>query len=306
MIEPKREQLKLPYSITAAFCLSLILLGAAMRFSEIPAGYELPPLPLVRGSLLVPELSSSAPTHNFESALRVPILMYHRVGNLPSNPNPLDRDLTVSREDFDSQVAYFKSQGYQSVTLAEALRRMDNPGTAGFPGKPIVFSFDDGWRDAFENAVPVLRKYGFIGSFAVAGNLAGRPGYATWDEILKAQAEGMEIVSHSENHLDLTNKIYSLEDLARETAGAKKELENKLGREVSVFVYPYGRYDERAIALLKQAGFRMGLTTRYGQEFSKSTVYSAPRVRVHGVNGLEKLKKVFGTADRSDPSRINL
>ena len=250
---------------------------------------------LILAPLATPVLAAEA----MQSRVHVPILMYHHVGPV------LDQkmaDLYVSTSDFETQVLYFKNLGYQAVTLKQVYDELN--GKSQLPKKPIVFTFDDGYKDVFTNAIPILEKYKFVGSFAIATELLGRPSYAVWGDILSAQRSGMEIVSHTENHLDLTYHLYSDADLHREIFGSKKILEEKLGTRVEFFVYPYGKYNARVIGLLKEAGYKMALTTEYGQEVQSSSLFATPRVRVHGQDGLEKLKKVF-EAKRTVSVRTN-
>jgi peptidoglycan/xylan/chitin deacetylase (PgdA/CDA1 family) len=292
MFDRLREQLKLPKYLLAAFCLSVLLLGGAVFYAKRPSSFVLSSSPVhrsaVAGTSIVPTTSS---LHPLPGSLHVPILMYHHVGLVAEKADALDRDLTVSPSDFQAQVDYFKAKGYEAVTLGQVLGAAE--GTKTLPKRPIVFTFDDGWKDVFDNAVPILKKEGWVGSFAVATSLLGRPGYAEWSDVLAARNQGMEIISHSENHLDLTDHVYSQDDLNRETKTAKQLLEEKLGQPVSVYVYPYGKYNGSTIKLVMDAGFKMALTTKYGQYVQKENLFEIPRVRVHGQDGLEKLKKIF-------------
>src|SRR5579885_2020127 len=104
-------------------------------------------------------------------SLTVPVLMYHHVGPLIEH-DPTAVDLTVSPEDFTAQVEYFKNLGYHSVTVQQVYDALQYG--ASLPSKPIVFTFDDGYKDVFEYAIPVLQDHGYVGSFAIATQLLGR------------------------------------------------------------------------------------------------------------------------------------
>lgn len=220
--------------------------------------------------------------------LYVPILMYHHVGD---SFDQVAADLTVSPQDFEAQVKYFKESGYNSVTLKEAYNAFENK--AALPSKPIVFTFDDGYEDAFVNAVPILKKYGYVGSFAIATELLGRPSYGVWNDVFFAKNQGMEIISHSENHLDLSKPIYSNDDLYREIYLSKQILEEKLGTQIDFFVYPYGRLNNTVEQMVRDAGYKMALTTEHGTNIRENYLFEGQRVRVHGQDGLLKLKKIF-------------
>ena len=248
--------------------------------------------------------SALAAANPLGRTLHVQILMYHHVGNLPGNADALARDLTVSPTDFEAQVEYFKNLGYETVTIQQAYAALEYG--SGLPAKPIIFSFDDGYQDVFINAVPILKAHGYVGSFAIATELLGRPTYAVWNDILQADQQGMEIVSHSENHLDLTNPIYSPEDLQREIAGSNQVLEQKLGHDVDFFVYPYGKHNPAVENLVGQAGYKVALTTDFGENIKADTLLVTPRVRVHGgAEGLDKLKKIFSPRLHSGSGQPN-
>lgn len=221
----------------------------------------------------------------------LPVLMYHHVGETKNLTNALDIDLTVTPSDFEQQIEYFEKQGFVSISVTKAAELLESG--KGIEEKYVIFTFDDGYSDVFINAVPILIKYGFIGSFAIATDLLGRPGYANWDQVKAASEVGMEIISHSRNHLDLTSTKYSEQDLQREIFQSKEILEEKLGVSIEAFVFPYGRYNDRVVELTRQAGYKIAFTTNFGDKINTSTALTSPRIRVHGQNGLEKLKKIM-------------
>ncbi|HTL39693.1 MAG TPA: polysaccharide deacetylase family protein [Methylomirabilota bacterium] len=233
------------------------------------------------------------------NSLNIPILMYHHVGPL-LNTDAVTTDLTVSASDFEAQVKYFKDKGYHTVSLAQVYNHLINQ--VPLPSKPLVFTFDDGYKDVFDNAIPILEKYNYSGTFAIATDLLGRPTYAVWDDVLNAQHLGMEIVSHTENHLDLTNSVYSEDDLTREIFGSKQKLEQHLQKPVEFFVYPYGKLNDKVVQMVKAAGYKMAFTTAFGLQVNEQTLLTTPRLRVHGQNGLEKIKKVLEPARSTNVS----
>lgn len=254
------------------------------------------------------------PTINLSSALaaaripgkslHIPVLMYHHVGPLPDRPDKLSLDLTVSPDEFRAQVEYFKNSGYETVTVEQAYRALEFGDK--LPAKPIIFTFDDGYKDVFTYAVPILKDNGYVGTFAIATELLGRPTYAVWSDVLAAQKNGMEIVSHTENHLDLTDPIYSAEDLNREISGSKEVLEKKLGQPVEFFVYPYGKHNAKVEELIAQAGYKAAFTTEFGEYMSQDSLLRTPRVRVHGgAEGLDKLKRIFSPGWHSGSARLS-
>lgn len=222
-------------------------------------------------------------------ALAVPILMYHHVGSLPPDADALRRDLTVSAQDFESEVAWLSQRGYSSVSLAEVYQKTQ--GTGSLPVQPVVFTFDDGYADVFQVAVPILLKYHMRGSFAVVPGFLGQPDYATWDMVEEAHKAGMEIVSHTENHFDGSSAKFGAKYIQENLEQSLRELETHLGSIPRILVYPYGHYTPEYIKVAQQVGFVMALTTHYGRHVDIHNLMLTPRVRVHGMETMEKFEE---------------
>ncbi|NLG52053.1 MAG: polysaccharide deacetylase family protein [Chloroflexi bacterium] len=226
-------------------------------------------------------------------SLRVPILMYHYISAPPSRANAVRRDLSVSPEQFEAHLRYLQQEGYSTITLRDlslALQR-------GYPlpEKPIVLTFDDGYRDAYENAFPLLRRYGFVGTFFVITGFVdeGRPEYLTWDQIVEMDAAGMDMEAHGHTHTDLHNR--SQDYLIWQILGAKEALEQRLSREVHFFCYPSGRYDVQVIEVLQALHFWGAVTTAAGVDHQSDQMFELRRVRVHGHYGADHLASVLNS-----------
>lgn len=227
--------------------------------------------------------------------IKIPILMYHHVGTVPTNANSTRTDMTVSPEDFESHVKWLSESGFTSISLADIY--LYSIGEKTLPKKPVVFTFDDGYEDVFTNAIPILKKYNFIGSFAIItqwpGQTMGDNIYATWDQIASAKNEGMEIVSHSQNHFDGTNAKFNPEYIYQNLSNSILDIQNHLGFTTQVLIYPYGHYTNTYIKEAKKAGFLIALTVHEGNFVNLSNLMEIPRVRVHGKQNLEKLKEII-------------
>jgi peptidoglycan/xylan/chitin deacetylase (PgdA/CDA1 family) len=221
----------------------------------------------------------------------VPVLMYHHVGHLPENPDAIRKDLTVSPEDFEKQMQYLHTAGYNSISLEQLQQSFE--GKITLPSKPIAISFDDGYSDVFEYAVPILLEHDLMGSFAIITQDVGVGEYASWQEISEAHKQGMEIISHSRNHIDFTNPKYTETQKLDELKGARDDLKEKLGINTTVFIYPYGHVDSTAERLAREAGYNLALTTKFGLAASAYNHLQEPRVRVHGVESLETFARLI-------------
>jgi peptidoglycan/xylan/chitin deacetylase (PgdA/CDA1 family) len=233
--------------------------------------------------------------------VNIPILMYHHVGPLPDQADAVRKDMTVSTDNFELQVAWLKSQGYESITLNDLLQY--SKGKFILPQKPVILTFDDGYSDVFDNAVPTLKKWGFVGSFAIItqfpGITQGTNQYATWQQIAQANKDGMEIVSHTQDHFDALNSHYDPGFISRNLGDSRKDLQNNAGIDTKILIYPFGHYNTQYIKLAREAGFEMGLTTKFGQKLDMQNLMELPRVRVHGNEDLETFKKVILAGEKA-------
>ena len=223
-------------------------------------------------------------------SLKLPILMYHHIGYPPPDGGKIRDDLTVSPENFKTQVSWLKEHGYQSVKFSDLYNY--SLGTAKLPAKPVILSFDDGYQDVFDNAVPVLREEGFSGSFAIITQYpsthSGTNFYADWNTIKAAADQGMEIVSHTQDHFDGKNPKYTETFILTNLKGSREDIRSHLGYNTDTLIYPYGRYTPKYIELAQQAGFKLGVTVHWGETVDLDNLMEIPRVRVHNTTSLEQ------------------
>lgn len=205
----------------------------------------------------------------------VPILEYHVLGEAPSDaPYP---ELYVKRPDFRHQLEWLDSHGYQAVTLDQVEEAWYEGGT--LPPKPVVISFDDGYRPQFTFALPQLRKHGWAGVL----NLKAE-GSDLYESNVKAMiAAGWELASHTINHSDLTT--VDAATLEEELAGSKKLLEDEFHVEVKNFCYPAGRFDSTVIAAVEEAGY-VAATTEIPGYAERDKPYELARFEILGSTGV--------------------
>jgi peptidoglycan/xylan/chitin deacetylase (PgdA/CDA1 family) len=242
-----------------------------------------------REPLIIPEASIKA-----GKTVTLPILMYHHVGEYPQDANSIRKDLSVPTSNFESETAWLAAKGYNSITLEQLY--LFSQGKFTLPKKPIIFTFDDGYKDDFDNAVPILKKYNFVGSFAVItqwpGQTQGTNIYASWDDIQKAKSEDMEIVCHTQNHFDGTNPKFDSSYIFQNLSGCKKDL-NDHGISTDILIYPYGHYSLDYINQAKKVGFVMGVTVHHGDVINLDNLMQVPRIRVHGAETLGKFENAI-------------
>jgi peptidoglycan/xylan/chitin deacetylase (PgdA/CDA1 family) len=201
----------------------------------------------------------------------VPILEYHVLGR-PQTEVPYP-DLYVPRASFRKQMDWLDRQGYEAVTLEAVEEAWYHGGT--LPPKPVVISFDDGYRPQYTFALPTLREHGWPGLL----NLKAE-GSDLYESNVKAMlAAGWELAAHTINHSDLTT--LEGEALEEEVAGSREILRREYGVPVKNFCYPAGRFDEATIAAVEAAGY-VGATTEIPGLATKDHPYELARIEVLG------------------------
>ena len=214
------------------------------------------------------------PGGQYSKYKKVPVLMYHYIREMPGDDDQLGQVLSVTPANFENQLKYLQSNGYESITINQ-LKNGD------VPAKPVVITFDDGYKDAYANAFPILEKYNMKGVFYVVAGWTNREIYLNWDEIIEMDRAGMEIGSHTMTHRDVTSLIQSPNELKRQIEGSKDLLESKLGHSINDFCYPYGTVSNDAITAVYKAGYRTATTTMMGSVKKGDYWMYLPRLRVH-------------------------
>ena len=221
----------------------------------------------------------------------ITILMYHQIDTSPRRGAPL-RGLTVPPARFARQMSLLRLMGYRGVSMNEL-----EPYLHGrVKGKVVGITFDDGYRNNLEYALPVLKHHGFTATcYAVSDPHQRRN---AWDESLGVAQKplftnadmrtwveaGMDLGCHTRHHVDLTT--VSDEQARDEIDGARKELEDISGAAVRHFCYPYGHYLERHRSMVQNAGFVTATTTQRGRVHAGDDPFELRRVLIAHSNNL--------------------
>ncbi len=219
--------------------------------------------------------TAAPPSENYTGTV-IPILMYHEV---TSGPN----SLYVPVEKFREQMQFLAKSGYHTVTMAQAREMLREK---KIPAKTIVLTFDDGYTSVYTNAWPILQEYGFTGTVYVCTSFFGRSNYLTIDQTKQLAAAGIEIGSHTCNHISLKEASYDQQ--VKEIVVSKQVLEENLGQPCLSFCYPTGTYSDITPGIIKDAGYTSAVTVAYGHASPANTAFLTPRVRVPGWITLDK------------------
>ena len=233
-----------------------------------------------RGAVGAPRGTGASP-----GTARAPILMYHVINPPPAGaPYP---GLYVDPEEFAEQMRALARAGYHAVTLDQLWANWHD-GTSLPAGKPIVLSFDNGYQSQYTEALPVLRRLGWVGVENV--QLTGLPpsqGGLSQAQIRGLVVAGWELDTQGFSHADLTTLDASA--LRYQVAVARSAVQRRYGVPVNWFCYPSGQYDATVVAAVQAAGYRGSTTVVPGWAGRGSDPDRLPRLRVLGGTGGQAL-----------------
>ena len=219
------------------------------------------------------EAATAVGAANGANDTRLRVLMYHKVNDGPLAP------LTVPVSLFDEQMEQLRELGYTVVDLDAVLDHYT--GGAPLPERPVLITFDDGYRDNLDNAAPVLASHGYpsvifvpIGYLDDAQPLPHEERFARsgkqnrtvdWGALAELEAAGVRVESHGISHRSLTE--LQLDEAAREIVLSKLRLEERLGRPVRAFAYVKGseaHFRPVHLGLVGQVGYDLAFTSVSG------------------------------------------
>lgn len=237
---------------------------------------------------------SPSPTNKEKIATyQVPILMYHYIRDFNDPEDKIGTNLSVSPINFEKQLKWLKDNGYQSINPSD-LEKL-NEGSFNFAQdknpKYMIFTFDDGYRDAYTDAFPILKKFDFMGTFYIISDYVDRQNenYLTWTMIQEMSTSGMNIGSHTLTHPDLTK--CTTDRVNRELIDSEKIIKEKIEKTITDFCYPSGKYNEEIISQIENAGYKTATTVKNGIADQNSSLFELPRIRVQNETNLSNALK---------------
>jgi peptidoglycan/xylan/chitin deacetylase (PgdA/CDA1 family) len=246
---------------------------------------------VAQAAVSTPELEAAPAWDGTFRRIRVPILMYHYVSDLPPDADEYRRELTLSPALFHDHVEYLFYQGYNPISLYQLDHALANG--APLPPKPVALTFDDGYSDHYSTVFPALQNYNFTGTFFIITGKADAndPAHLNWEQIGEMAAAGMNMESHTKNHLDLRGQDYNT--LVYEMLGSMESLHFYTGRWPHIFCFPAGFYDDAALTLLETLPVWRAVTTENGVLHTSDNRLLMPRVRVSSGTGTTTLARLL-------------
>ena len=225
----------------------------------------------------------------------IPILAYHSIDDSGS-------PLSISPALFRRQMAYLKRKGYSTISLDTLgdLLRSRKP----LPPRAVVLTFDDGFKNNHDIALPVLKQHGFTAIlFLTTGYVARSMTWkktpdipdlpmASWAEIQAMADSGIDIQAHSVTHPNLCQ--LPLAQAQEEIQVSKETIAARLGKEVTYFAYPYGEWNDQIKAMVKQLGFKGAVSYAFGLTKVGDDGYALKRINVNGISRVgERTQMLF-------------
>lgn len=204
----------------------------------------------------------------------VPIIMYHSV-----NPGiSVENKLTVSPSTFYRQMHFLKKGRYRVINLenlAELIRQKKK-----IPAKTVVITFDDGYKDNYAYAFPILKEFQLPANLFLIVQEIGRFDRLSWQEVKEMQQSGSFTIGSHAIGPDPLTKISLEEELKRQIFDSKKILEEKLGTGVNIFSYPEGMFNAKIRRLVIAAGYKAAVATNPGKNYPDNDLFALKRIRI--------------------------
>lgn len=214
----------------------------------------------------------------FGPCTRVSVLMYHHVQNETVAKTKGQTNLTVDTEVFRKQMQYLRDKNYNVIGISD-LKNFFDSGTV-LPQRSVLITLDDGYKDNYENAYPILKEFGYRATIFIPTGLLNNPDYLSWSDL-----DSMKDLVYLGNHTWSHHNSGGTEEKQNQEIGlADKQLSEHGLNNLKIFAYPYGKPSGNAEEVLKKDGYGIAFTTNHGNVMCKKQSLELPRIRIG--NGL--------------------
>lgn len=246
----------------------------------------------------------------------IPVLIYHKIFSKNSIYSP--NNWTVSEVNFEKQIDFLYENKYKPLSIDEYLNMIKSK--KYIQGKKVLITFDDGYKNFYKLAYPILMKYNFSATIFLSYNYIDTNSLFPWDKYdltfnaasydnlkplswdeIDQMSDKIDIGSHTLTHPHLANTNQS--QMYAEIFDSKKMIEDKIGRELYAFSYPggikrYGDYSDKTRKLLIDAGYRIAFNSEIGRNNINSDPYTQKRIYVEKRDSLNLFQcKLIGAFD---------
>lgn len=262
IIKPKKQKLKTDETLLLFLIITAFLIAFFISFSltsnkiekEITEGNNIKIKETEYLANLYKEDSLNNLYHNLKTG-KVVILGYHQIREIKNTDTKKERLFITPTQDFEKEMKYLKDNGFIAISLGYYLNYLSDNTKYALPNKPIILTFDDGYASQYENALPILKKYGFKATFFIYKSCIDKyPACMTSEDLRALSNEGMILANHTEHHAYLTD--YSEDIIKSEILNNQKFLESISTENTEmILAYPYGVSNDRVKNILKELGF---------------------------------------------------
>jgi peptidoglycan/xylan/chitin deacetylase (PgdA/CDA1 family) len=227
---------------------------------------------------------------------RTIVLTYHRIRD-----DGKDSDISVSTKNFKKQMQYL-TKNFNVISLNTLLNNIEN--RADIPVDNVAITFDDGFKDNYLNAYPILKRYKLPATIFLISQLAGvREDMLDSDEIKIMKNDNIDFGSHTATHQTLSDT--DIETATQEIFNSKVEIENMLDEEIHFFAYPKGKrkhFDNQIKQQVEASGYKAAFATENGEITSDCDLFELKRIGMRNfpffvfqlrVSGLFESRLVF-------------
>lgn len=196
---------------------------------------------------------------------------------------------------FKSHVKYLQERGYKTISVADVVEVLRSEQADG--QKYVVLTFDDGYRDFYTHAYPIMSKYGCNATVYLPTDFIRQHPNAlfgkeclSWAEVRELHRSGVIFGSHGINHSRLEDLSYP--NLEREICESKESIENEIGAQICSFAYPFAfplnrtDFAHRLRDLLKAAGYHDGVSKIIGTVHSLEDRFFFRRIPANSVDDI--------------------
>lgn len=217
--------------------------------------------------------------------MKAPVLAYHKIDEPTADVKI--RGAYTSPKNFAKQLTYLKKRGFSFYTAAELIDFYRENGA--FPKQAVALTFDDGWKDNFTFAFPILRELRIKATIYLVPSCIGKTTaqvvadgegereHLSKEDIIEMSKHGIEFGSHTLNHR-LLHRI-SAPEIEYEVTESKKDIENLLQKPCRTFAYPAGFFTPTARAAVERAGYSAAFSTVYGDD-ENPDLYALNRIEI--------------------------
>ena len=209
----------------------------------------------------------------------VPVLVYHNISAQEKGK------LSIAVRHFDAQIRQLHDDDFHAVSLTDFLAF--TAGRKQLPRRPVLLTFDDGYKSFVQYARPILKDYGFAATLFVYSDFIGGGSALSWQDLRTLSEQGFDVQAHSKSHSDLRRKEGESEAayakrIEAELAFPATLFKKHLGRPSEVLAYPFGDMDDELLPYIAKYGYSAAFTVRRQSnpawasplKISRSQIYS--------------------------------